>query len=339
MKKLYVSILSLLFSVLLILPAFAGGSIETGSKTVTVYAYDSFTAEWGAGPEIAKRFKAKTGYTVKYVTLKDSGDVLARAILEKDNPKADVLIGIDNYLASKARAADILEPYHPNVSDTVIPKEYVFEEDWLLSPYDYGFFSIMYDTKAKVSAPNSLSDLTRPEYEKTLVIMDPRTSTPGLGFAVWTKAAFGESYLTFWEQLKSSIITMTPGWSAGYSLFTSGEAAMATSYTTSMAYHVAADKTDRFKALIFPEGHIMQIEGLGLVKGAANPQGAKAFIDFMLSKEAQEVLPETQWMFPCSQEVQLPESFKAIPLPKKALTLSAKEAEEIVQPIIEILTR
>ena len=71
------------------------------------------------------------------------------------------------------------------------------------------------------------------------------------------------------------------------------------------------DKTDRYKALIFSEGHTVQIEGLGLVKGAKNPKAAKAFIDFMLTDEAQSVLPLTQWMYPVSKTVKLPDSYKS----------------------------
>ena len=55
--------------------------------------------------------------------------------------------------------------------------------------------------------------------------MDPRTSTPGLGFVAWTVAVFGEKYIDYWKALKPNILTMAPGWSAGYGLFTNEKGA------------------------------------------------------------------------------------------------------------------
>jgi thiamine transport system substrate-binding protein len=55
----------------------------------------------------------------------------------------------------------------------------------------------------------------------------------------------------------------------------------------------------------------MQVEFAGIVKGAPNRKGAEAFIDFLISEEAQNVLPLTQWMYPVAANVQLPDSYSA----------------------------
>ncbi|MEL3907219.1 MAG: thiamine ABC transporter substrate-binding protein [Treponema sp.] len=337
MKSRLYLFLFLVCSVILPSTAFAGGKTDDGDKTVVVYTYDSFAAEWGPGPEIAKRFKEQTGYTVQYVICEDSGAVLSKAIAEKKNPRADVLLGINTFLVDRVRKEAVLEPYHsPNIGKGIL-KSVIMTDDHLLTPYDWGYFTVMYDSGSKLPPPQSLEDLTKPEYAKSLVIMDPRTSAPGLGFAAWTKAVYGNDYLGYWKRLMPSILTMSHSWSAGYGLFTAGEAPLVVSYTTSMAYHIRYDNTDRYKALSFPEGHILEIEGMGLVKNAPHRAGGQAFIDFMLSERAQEVLPETQWMYPVNTNVRHPESFKAVPLPKKALTLSGTEAESAVDPIISVL--
>ena len=325
----------------IILPstAFAGGKQDTAEKIVVVYTYDSFASEWGPGAEIAKRFKEQTGYTVNYVICEDSASVLSKAMAEKKNPRADVLLGINAFLVEKTRNAGVLEPYtSPNVNK-VIPTQIIMTDDHILTPYDWGYFAVMYDTQSKVPAPQSLEDLTKPEYAKSLVIMDPRTSAPGLGFAAWTKAVYGNDYLSYWKRLMPSILTMSHSWSAGYGLFTAGEVPLAVSYTTSMAYHIRYDKTDRYRALVFAEGNMIALEGMGVVKNAPHRAAAHAFIDFMLSEKAQEVLPETQWMYPANTAVQLPESFKTVPMPKKSLTLSGTEAETIVDAIISVLEK
>ena len=265
---------------------------------------------------------------------------MSRAILEKDKPQADVLLGADNNLLRKVKEADILQAYKPALSkDIPADLENTLGGDWTLTPYDYSHFAIIYDSESNVSAPESLEDLTKSEYEKKLILMDPRTSTPGLGFIAWTAALFGENVVEYWKALKPNILTMAPGWSAGYGLFTSGEAPLVISYTTSPAYHYAEDKSTRFKTLIFDEGHPMQVEGAGLIKGAENEAGGKMFIDFLISEEAQNVLPLTQWMYPANKNVALPECYEiAAPKPQKTLSASQEEIDKATELVVTLLS-
>ena len=41
-------------------------------EKVIVYTYNSFSGEWGAGPEVARLFKEKTGLTVEYAKAHDA---------------------------------------------------------------------------------------------------------------------------------------------------------------------------------------------------------------------------------------------------------------------------
>src|SRR5690606_39464104 len=51
-----------------------------------------------------------------------------------------------------------------------------------------------------------------------------RTSTPGLGLVLWMKAVYGDKAADAWAKLKDRVLTVTPGWSEAYGLFTKGEA-------------------------------------------------------------------------------------------------------------------
>lgn len=324
-----------LFSIITVFISVSGCSkkenvSESRSKEVIVYTYDSFAGEWGPGGEIARLFNEKTGLTATFVDCGDGVQVLSRAILEKDNVQADVILGIDNNDSRKALSEGILESYKPQNAEELIPEELRASlcDGWELVPYDYSPFAMIFDTQSNVAEPASLDDLTNPEYAKKIILMDPRTSTPGLGFVSWTKAVKGEAVLDYWRALKPNILTMAPGWSSGYGLFTNGEAPLVISYTTSAAYHVEYDNTDRYKALIFDEGHVMQVEGAGVLKNAPNKAGAQAFMDFLISEEAQDALPLTQWMYPANKNVTLPESYqKGSPIPTKILD-SPKTVEE-----------
>lgn len=318
-------------------------SLRTAARQreVIVYAYDSFISEWGPAPAITEGFEAISGYTLTFVDCGDGAQILSRAITEKDNVQADVLLGLDNHLVDRVRSENVLIGYKPKSADSIInPRiEEAFGNDWILTPFDYSHFSIIYDTKSNVPAPTSLEDLTNPVYRRKLIIMDPRTSTPGIGFVAWTLARYGDNYADYWKRLLPSILTVAPSWSAGYGLFTSNEAPLVFSYLTSPAYHIEYDNTNRYQPLIFDEGHVLQVEGAGITKGAPNLEGAKAFIDYLISTEAQSTLPLTQWMYPINTSVKLPDSYKQLPSqPKKTLVPDNSKVDGSIQKIISVIS-
>ncbi|MCQ2591236.1 MAG: thiamine ABC transporter substrate-binding protein [Treponema sp.] len=324
MKKSSVSLL-ISFIFILVCSCFFSACKKTDVRTneLVIYSYDSFIGEWGPGPELARLFEEKTGIKVIYADCGDGVQILSKALFEKKDPYADVLIGLDNNLSKQALSSGILYAYKPANIDEVIdnalidelnnpdaPSKRTAANNYYLIPYDYSKFAMIYNTQSKVPAPTCLEDLTKSIYEKKIILMDPKTSTPGLGFDVWVKTVYGDKYDDYMKRLQPSILTMAPGWSVGYGMFTNGEAPLVISYTTSPAYHIEYGEGDQFVALKFTDGHVQQIEGAAIVKGAKNLSGAKAFMDFFISEEAQSVIPLTQWMFPANKKVVLPESYK-----------------------------
>ena len=94
------------------------------------------------------------------------------------------------------------------------------------------------------------------------------------------------------------------------------------SYTTSPAYHLEYDKTERYKAALFPQGHAAQIETAGILKSARHVQNAKLFMDFMMSPGFQSIIPLTNWMYPVI-ETELPASYRIAPKPKNLIATQA----------------
>jgi thiamine transport system substrate-binding protein len=295
---------------------------KTEAEALVIYTYDSFTAEWGPGPQIELAFEEETGIDLRFESLGDAGQVLQKAIMEKDDPQADILLGIDNNMLAKARTEGVLSPYRPEGAEK-IPQHLLLDEEFLLTPYDYGSFSIIYDSKVIDEPPASLEDLTAERFRESLILMDPRTSSPGFGFLLWTIHQYGEMFPEYWKRLEPSILTISEGWDAGYGLFTNGEAPLVLSYTTSPPYHVEYEDSTRYRAAVFEKGHYMQIEGLGIVDGAPHREAAERFVDFALSEEFQSLLPLSNWMYPVIPSVQLPDSFEFAPQPPKSLNFDS----------------
>jgi thiamine transport system substrate-binding protein len=287
-----------------------------------IYAYDSFVSEWGPAPKVIPAFEAEHGVRVQIVSAGDAGQVLARAILEKDSPRADVLIGLDNNLLARALDAGVLQPYKPAGAER-LPADAVFDPTFHLTPYDYGYFSFVVDTQKLSDPPRSLEDLTDPRFRKKILLEDPRTSSPGLGFLLWTIAAYGDRYLDYWQRLAPNILTIAEGWDAAYGMFTAGEAPLVLSYTTSPAYHVEFEKTTRYQAALFADGHYAQVEGLGITRGARHAELARRFVDFALTEAFQKEIPLTNWMYPVVPATALPDSYKHAPRPSRFLSLDA----------------
>lgn len=295
----------------------------SAQEKLTIYTYDSFTAEWGPGPIVEKAFEAECKCDVTFVSVADGVALLNRIKLEGANTKADLVLGLDTNLTAEARASGLFAPHGVLADGVTIPGGW--SDDTFL-PYDYGYFAVVYDTEKLKTPPASLKDLVEGDKSQKIVIQDPRTSTPGLGLLLWIKAVYGDDAPEAWAKLKDRVLTVTPGWSEAYGLFTKGEAPMVLSYTTSPAYHIIADKTERYQAASFSEGHLLQVEVAGLTaKGAANPL-AKQFMAFMLTPGFQDAVPETQWMLPAAKTSKpLNEAFDRMVKPVKDLTIPSEE--------------
>jgi len=301
---------------------------EKKENELTIYTYDSMVSEYGLGPKVIPLFEKQCNCKVNLVSKGDAGQVLTTLVLEKNNPKADVVIGIDNSLLPKAIEADVLEKFTPkNIG--IVPEEIKFYKQGYLTPYDYGFIAFMYDSRKIDVELNNFDSLLNPELEKKIAIQNPRTSSPGLALLLWTIKIYGDpGYKEFWKQFKSNVLIVTDGWDESAGLFKVGEVPIYLSYATSPPYYVEFEEMNYFVAAEFEEGHYIQIEGTGIVKGTKNRKLAEEFIEFTLEKDFQKEIPFTQFMFPVNKEVELPKAFDYAVMPSTYLELDAELIEE-----------
>ncbi|TCL72927.1 thiamine transport system substrate-binding protein [Rhizobium sp. BK251] len=300
----------------------AGGAAAAG-KTLTVYTYESFTSEWGPGPKVKEAFEKTCDCTVNFVSVADGVALLSRLKLEGASSKADVVLGLDTNLVTEAKETGLFDAHGIDASAAKVPGGY---SDDVFVPYDYGHFAVIYDTETIKNPPTSLKELVEGDPSQKIAIEDPRTSTPGLGLLLWVKSVYGDKAPEAWGKLKGRILTVTPGWSEAYGLFTKGEAPMVFSYTTSPAYHMVAENTERYQAAAFSEGHYIQIEVAGLMKNAPSKDLARDFLKFMVTPAFQDTIPTNNWMMPVSATSEpLPDAFGKLVKPEKTFLMSPHE--------------
>lgn len=296
--------------------------------TLNVLTYDSFTADWGPGPAIAKGFEAVCSCHVNYIAAGDGGAILSRLKMEGAGSEADVVVGLDTSLVEAARATGLFAPVAAQPNTLPVPFE-----DPNFQPFDWGWFAFV-QLKSLANPPHNFKELAASDLK--IVIEDPRSSTPGLGLVMWVKAAYGDQAGQVWKDLADNIVTVTPSWDEAYGLFLKGEADMVLSYTTSPAYHLIAESDDTKTAALFDEGHYLQVEVAGKLAAAKQPALADQFLAYLAGDEAQSVIPTTNWMYPAKTPAAgLPKGFETLIQPAKSLLLSPAEAEAARQAAIE----
>ena len=230
-------------------------SALAADKTLTVYTYDSFAADWGPGPAVEKAFEAKCGCDVNFVALDDGVSILNRLRLEGDNSKADIVLGLDNNLMAEAKQTGLLADHSVDTQAITLPNGW---KDKTFVPYDFGYFAFVYNKEKLANPPKSLKELVESRDDLKVIYQDPRTSTPGQGLMLWMKSVYGDDATQAWKQLAKKTVTVTKGWSEAYSMFLEGESDLVLSYTTSPAYHLIAENDAKFAAADFAEGHTLR---------------------------------------------------------------------------------
>ncbi|NQV44111.1 MAG: thiamine ABC transporter substrate binding subunit [Rhodospirillales bacterium] len=305
-----------LFLGLTVSPAKAG-------ETLTVYTYESFVSDWGPGPAIKKSFEAECDCQVNWGGIQDGVAILNRLKLEGASSAADLVLGLDTNLTAEARDTGLFADHGVSVRDLALPIEW---QDDVFVPYDFAHFAMVYDRDKVANPPASLKELVEGDSRYKIVIQDPRTSTPGLGLLLWVKSVYGDKAADAWAKLKLKVLTVTPGWSEAYGLFTKGETEMVLSYTTSPAYHQIAEQSQKYAAASFAEGHYLQVEVAAMLKGAANPKLAQRFLAFMTGPGFQDHIALNNWMFPAGKTSEpLPAEFGKLVKPVKTFLYSSED--------------
>jgi thiamine transport system substrate-binding protein len=302
---------------LIIIPLLPACS-RTHPPTLTVLTHDSFSVS----ESVIAIFEHANNVKVDFLKSGDAGVALNKVILTKDAPLADVFYGVDNTFLSRALTAGIYEPYFSPLLEK-IPAEFKLDLQARALPVDYGDICINYDkayfATHALSVPASLGDLLKPENKNLLVVENPATSSPGLGFLLATIAQFGEpGYLEYWHSLRANGVVVVDGWeTAYYTNFSAssghGPQPMVISYDSSPAAEVVYSNPPVSEAptasVLGPGTCFRQIEFVGILKGSRNIALAQKFVDFLLSQVFQEDIPLQMFMNPVNMDARLPLEF------------------------------
>ncbi len=277
------------------LSACGGASAAGGEKTVTVYSADGLKGENGDGwyDQVFKDFEKKTGIKVKYVE-GGSGEMVQRAVREKSNTQADVLVTLPPFI-QQADAKGLLTAYEPEGADKVAAADKAADGKWTSVVNNY--FGFIHNKKELKEAPRTWEDLLDPSYKDKLQYSTPGVAGDGTAVVIKAMHDFGgkEPAMEYLKKLQannvgpsSSTSKLAPKVDKGEILVANGDVQM----------NFAQSKSMPNLGIWFPakEGKKPTTFALpyaaGLVDKAPHTENGKKLLDFMLTEGAQRQVSE-----------------------------------------------
>jgi thiamine transport system substrate-binding protein len=261
-------------------------------------------------------FEHSSGYTLRVLKSGDAGELTNKLVLTKDHPLGDVVFGLDNTFATRAVDAGVLTDYSsPSIPASADRFALDGAAGRQLTPIDWGDVCVNVDNTwfdaHHLAPPRTLEDLTRSEYKELLVTPAATTSSTGFAFLLATIGKYGEQgWRHYWQRLLSNGTKVVDGWSEAYEVdFTGGggdgDRPLVVSYNSSPPFTIPKGTTRPTTSALL-DTCFRQVEYAGVLHGASNTAGARAFVDFMTTKAFQESLPENMYVFPVDSSARLP---------------------------------
>ena len=236
-------------------------------------------------------FTKQTGVEATFVRL-SSGETVARLDASKASPEFDVWHGgpVDGFGA--ARDKDLLDTYKSE-KRSEIPEEFQDKDGYWTGVY-IGALGFCSNQKVLdelgVDVPSKWDDLLNPKLKSNISTAHPATS--GTAFTtLWTQVVrlgSEDAGMDFMKQMHNNVLQYTKSGTAPGQIAGRGEVAVGLVFSHDCVKYQEEGMTDL--VVSFPEdGTGYEVGGVALIKGAKNPVAAKAYIDFALTAETQEI--------------------------------------------------
>jgi iron(III) transport system substrate-binding protein len=270
--------------------AAAPAAKPSASGTITVYS----ALNESTNKSFTEAFeKATPGIKVEVLPLAAAGELQTRIRTEKAAPKADVFIGGSSEFHDPLGKENLLEPYKSPRAEPV-DKEFK-DPDGKWTGWYLGIFGLVInkDRWAKEMAnkpkPASWDDLLSPDLKGKVAFPDPIKTGGGYIFMANQYFRLGKDEaktLDYMKKLNDNVGQYAGTSPLGIELVGQGQFVLGPNWGHDIL--TAANKGAPVE-FVAPADTAFEIGGVSIVKGAPNLAGAKAFVDWVLTKEASEL--------------------------------------------------
>ena len=272
--------------------------------------------------EVLAEFERANDAKVSVIEAGSANEMLNKLILSRAKPIADAVYGLDNANIGRASQSGILAARQPRSVPTVagLPGTLAVDYAYVALNYDKKWFA-----RKGLPLPKTLEDLAKPAYKDLLVVPNPATSSPGLGFLMANIGGMGEAQaFRWWAQMRQNGVKVAKSWSdAYYTDFSQngGARPLVVGYATSPAAEVFFSKGKYAEPptgnLFLKGGVFRQVEGAAVLQGAKAPELAMKLVAYLQSAQVQKALPGEMWVYPAVRNTPLPSVFKFAEAPKQ----------------------
>lgn len=244
--------------------------------------------------DVLPAFEKKEGVKVNIVTA-GSGEVVNRATVEKDSPKADVLVTLPPFI-QQASQSGLLQPYQSVNYKNVPATAKASDGSWATFVNNYFSFAINPDITK--TAPKTFADLLQPDFTGKVAYSNPATAGDGMAVIILTSALMGEDKaFDYLKDLEKSAKFHTKG--TGYLdvLLSRNEIAFANG-DLQMDLDDASNGGLSLKPIFLSAKPgdaptTFQLPyAIGLIKGGPNQAEGKKLVDYLMSTEVQSKVPD-----------------------------------------------
>ena len=235
-------------------------------------------------------------------------EVISKVLAEKQVGalQADVLLVADSVTFESLKEQDLMMNYEsPELAG--IPAEFI-DADHTYTGTKVISTGIVYNTDLVSQAPAGFADLTSETFKDNMIMPSPLYSgAAAYNLGVITRQA--DLGWDFYENLKSNDITVDKGNGAVQKAVVAGEKAAG----ILVDYMAVRSKQDGAPVeFVYPaEGSPCVTEPIGILKDTKNADQAKAFVDYVLSAEGQELAASIGYT-PVKEGIAAPEGLKTI---------------------------
>ncbi|WP_062350686.1 extracellular solute-binding protein [Bacillus kwashiorkori] len=295
MKRVSKLILTvLIFISFIALAACAGGDKSKtggGGDIGTISFYSPETPDFTK--ELAQAFEEKIGGKVN-VQYAGTNVLVNRMLAEIDNPQGDVWYGGGGILPfENAVEQGIIAAYVPDFAkdwDVVENGIKVKHQDGMYTGVELFVLGFVYNTElvSPEEAPKTWDDLLDPKWKGKIQFSNPAASGTSTLLVLSQMMMRGEDGgWEYFEKLMDQVNALPDSGSAPTKAVAMGEAHIGVGFDF-MAYEAKAKgETVDF---VVPDKTPILVNPVALVKDGPNPEGGKKLIDFLLSKDGQQIL-------------------------------------------------
>jgi iron(III) transport system substrate-binding protein len=259
------------------------------AQEVTVLC--NYEVDWCEAMKAA--YEKTTGGKAAFIRRSD-GESLAQIRAEKGNPRADVYHAAESASAKVLAAEGLLEAYKsPRVAELHDWAQRIAEENkYFQTPIYTGVLGFGYNTellaKNKLPEPKCWRDLANPVYRNEIQMANPGSSGTAFNTVSTILQLMGEDDgFKFLAAMNKNVNQYTRSGSAGIRAAAKGETTIGITFLhDSVAQAVQGYP---IKTVAPCEGTGYEIISSAIIKGGPNPEGARKWMDFVLSPAGQDV--------------------------------------------------